>query len=86
MNLSDLIINSANAAINHKRKDGSIPPGHNGPYHDQETPVRNTGHYIITFSKAYELSGEKVYFDGIKQAADYLYSDSARPQNNSFLS
>lgn len=84
MHLSDLIIKSANAAIRLQRRDGSISPGHNGPYHDQETPVRNTGHYIITFSKAYELSGEKVYLDGINQAAEYLFSDSARPQNHSF--
>ena len=84
MHLSDLIIKSANAAIRSQRTDGSISPGHNGPYHDQETPVRNTGHYIITFSKAYELSGEEVYLDGIDQAAKFLLTKSTRPQYHSF--
>ena len=40
MLLSDIILQSCEAALQLQSEDGSFPPGCNGPYHDPETPVR----------------------------------------------
>ncbi len=56
MLLSNIIQQSSKAALQIQSDDGSFPPGHNGPYHDQETPVRNTAHWLFTMLKACEIS------------------------------
>lgn len=84
MYLNNILINSANAAIRLQLKNGSMPSGHNGPYYDKETPVRNTAHWIITFSKAHELSGKKLLLVGVNKAANYLLTKAARPKYHSF--
>lgn len=84
MNLYDLIIRSADAALDLQKADGSMPPGHNGPYHDPETPVRNTSHWLITFLKVYEISGEQKYRIAAERAVHYLLSDKIRPHNATF--
>jgi len=61
-----------------------MPPGHNGPYHDPETPVRNTGHWLITLLKAYDTSGEQRFLAAARQAATYLRSGEARPMGATF--
>lgn len=58
--------------------------GHNGPYNDPETPVRNSGHWLITFSKCYELTGDIKYKNKVLEIAEYLSSEKARPYNFSF--
>ncbi len=84
MHLSDLILKSAETVIQGQRQDGSFPPGHNGPYCDPETPVRNTSHWLITLLKASELSGESKFKDAAKKAAAYLMSEEARPMKATF--
>ena len=49
------------AARARQASDGSMPAGHNGPYDDPETPVRNTSHYIIAFLRAWELSADEAF-------------------------
>ena len=61
-----------------------IQPGHNGQYNDPETPVRNYGHWLVTFSKCFELTGKQIYLNKIKELAEYLISDDARPYGYSF--
>ncbi|MBE9061260.1 agl cluster protein AglQ [cf. Phormidesmis sp. LEGE 11477] len=61
-----------------------MPPGHNGSYHDLETPVRNTAHWLITFLKAYDISGKQSFLDAAHKAADYLSSSDARPMDATF--
>jgi hypothetical protein len=34
-----------------------MPPGHNGPYFDVETPIRSTAHWLTFFSILYRLTG-----------------------------
>ena len=53
-------------------KDGSMPAGHNGPYHDPETPVRNTSHYLIAWLKAYELSDDQRFVAAAERCLEYL--------------
>ena len=84
MTLNEVIVSSASAALALQRDDGSMPPGHNGPYHDPETPVRNTGHWLITFAKAHETSGDHRFSEAARRAAEYLYGQNARPENATF--
>lgn len=82
--LSEILIEISEKAFELQKKDGSFPGGHNGPYHDLETPVRNSGHWLITFAKCYELTGEDKYIEKVFEIAEYLYSKDARPQGYSF--
>ena len=85
MNLYDILIQSATAALSlQDSEQGFMPAGHNGAYHDPETPVRNTAHWLITFLKAYEISGEAKFLDGAKQTISYLCSPEIRPMGATF--
>ncbi len=82
--LNEQIKTSAQAALGLQRDDGSMPPGHNGPYHDPETPVRNTAHWLQVFLFAYEETGKAQFKQAAHAAADYLTSQEARPGGYTF--
>jgi hypothetical protein len=85
MELYDILVKSANSALNLiDEETGAMPPGHNGSYHDPETPVRNTSHWLITFLKAYSISGDVKFLDASHRLAKYLCSDHARPMKAAF--
>lgn len=85
MNLYDILLQSANAALSlQDTEQGFMPPGHNGSYHDPETPVRNTAHWLITFLKAYEISENQKFLNGAKQAVSFLCSPEIRPMGATF--
>ncbi len=85
MTLYELIVESSrNGVALQDRSSGSMPAGHNGPYHDPETPVRNTGHWLILFLKAHEISGEQDFADAAEKALGYLMSLAARPYGAAF--
>ncbi|OGC95444.1 hypothetical protein A3H89_05200 [Candidatus Amesbacteria bacterium RIFCSPLOWO2_02_FULL_48_11] len=63
---------------------GRIPAGTNGPYHDVETSVRNSSHWLITFSRVYKSTGRKKYQAAAKILADYLASPDVRPKGFTF--
>ncbi|EMA01335.1 glycoprotein pentasaccharide biosynthesis putative isomerase AglQ [Haloferax denitrificans] len=82
--LSDILVSSAKAGLSLQRSDGSMPAGHNGPYHDPETPVRNTSHWLVTFLKVHELTDENRFRQAASDAVSYLLSDEARPHGHTF--
>lgn len=84
MMLYEYIEKSSSAALLMQNNNGSMPSGHNGPYHDVETPVRNTSHWLITFLKAYKITGDKKYLEGARQAGSYLAGHEARPMRATF--
>lgn len=84
MKLYDIIIESAEKALE-KISDHHMPPGHDGPHFDVETPVRNTSHWLMTFQKAYEITKEKKYFNAVEELANYLISKEARPMSATFF-
>jgi hypothetical protein len=49
-----------------------MPPGHNGPYCDPETPIRNTAHWAMIFLFSYQSTGEAKFFDSATAAIEYL--------------
>lgn len=50
MKLPELIEAAGIRALTVQDSSGAMPAGHNGPYIDPETPVRNTAHWLVTFS------------------------------------
>ena len=61
MYLKELIIDIAKLFIKNHSELNYMLPGHNGPYHDPETPVRNTGHCLILFSYCYSRTVDDKY-------------------------
>jgi hypothetical protein len=84
MLLIDFIIEIADNVLKSQEEDGSFPSGHNGPYYDVETPVRNTSHFIILLANCYRITKDQIYLDKIYKAADYLCSKESRPYGYSF--
>ena len=84
MRLNKMILKFAENSKKLQNEDGLFLQGHNGPYYDPETPVRNSGHWLIIFSKCYELTDEKKYKDKVYRIAEYLTSEDVRPNGNSF--
>lgn len=83
-NLFDIIYKSAKKAIALQHENGSMPPGHNGPYFDTETSIRNTSHWLVTFSKIYQITTEELFRSAATKAAKFLISSEARPNNATF--
>ncbi|MFC1844175.1 hypothetical protein ACFLZ5_05235 [Thermodesulfobacteriota bacterium] len=69
---SDIFQQVCQSSLERQAPEGSMPAGHNGPYCDPETPVRNTAHWIQTFICAFHLTGEEKYRQAAKRCADYL--------------
>ncbi len=46
--------------------------GHNGPYNMRETPIRNTAHWIVSFSIMYKITREEDYKKIIEKFSQYL--------------
>ena len=53
-----------------------MPPGHNGPYRHQETPVRNTAHWLFTWVQLYARTNHYALRRAANAAVDYLISTS----------
>ncbi len=70
--LYQILINSAEEGLKKQKKDGSMPPGHNGPYFHPETAVRNTCHWLITFLKVYKISKDEKFLKASNRCVDYL--------------
>lgn len=83
--VSEILIASADAALLLQSKDGSFPSGHNGPYFDTETPVRNTAHYLFLLSELYSRIGDERYKIAAEKAANYFFSIQARPGKKTFF-
>lgn len=84
MDLNRLIIDTALAGLRLQKRDGSFPAGQNGPYNDNDTPVRNTSHWTITLLNAYKRSGDERLLHAGCRALQYLCSDEARPFGYTF--
>lgn len=85
MRVDELIVRTAEAALELQAPDGSFIGGHNGPYRDPETPVRNTAHWSLTLLKAHSISGDQHLAEAARRAADFLIRPSNRPMGATFL-
>ena len=66
-------------------QNGYLIGGHNGPYYDPETPVRNTAHWTCIFSHYYNETKDQKYYSAVKKCSEYLLSVKARPMNATFF-
>lgn len=73
--MKEIFIKVCEKAIGLQNSDGSMPAGHNGPYYDPETPIRNTSHWVISFIKAYELTGEEKFSTAARDAIEFIYKN-----------
>lgn len=65
----------AEKKLNELAENGELIGGHNGPYYNNETPVRVSAHWICIFSWLYNAKKEKKYYDAVKMLAQYLYEE-----------
>ena len=79
MRFGNLLIGVASQWLSQQGKNGAMPPGHNGPYFDQETPVRNTAHWLQLFLLAYELSNEERFEVAAQRCMAYLLKVAPKP-------
>jgi hypothetical protein len=71
--LYDYIVETADKALGLiDCQRGSLPPGENGPHKHPETPVRNSSHWLITFSKAFEITKEKKYLRAVEKISTFI--------------
>ncbi|MDP6592504.1 MAG: agl cluster protein AglQ, partial [Candidatus Poseidoniia archaeon] len=82
MKLIEFIIELSQRAI--KEPSKYLAGGHNGPYLDPETPVRNKGHWLITLGKVFQITSDSEYQNTVGSLADDLYNHDARPHGYSF--
>lgn len=50
-------------------------PGNNGPYGEEDTPVRNTAHWCVAYSYLFDEYHEEKYRNIIRKFADYLMDE-----------
>ena len=85
MNFHEILVQSADAGLSKQNKQtGAFPAGHNGPYHDSETPVRNTSHWLLVLLKVYSITGDAKYKKAAEECIIYLTGDEARPMKYTF--
>jgi hypothetical protein len=82
--MRELLILSATRGAEQQGPDGSMPPGHNGPWGDLETPARNTAHWAVLFIRAYQWSGQRRFRSAAERACRYLVSASVLPMKGAF--
>jgi len=70
--------------IDEINKNGYVVGGHNGPYYDDETPVRNTSHVAVILSYYYKKTGNPYYYEALLKCGEYLLSNEARPHGKTF--
>lgn len=81
---ADLLVRVTEAALGRQLPDGSMTAGHNGPYRDPETPLRNSSHWLHAFLKAYSLTGERRFEHAAHRIARLLLRPEMRPGGYTF--
>jgi len=54
-----------------------FPGGRNGPYLDFESPIRNSAHWLLSFSCAYSLNKKKSYKVTAEKLMNFLMDDTS---------
>lgn len=78
MKLYNIIIKTSDQAIKKQKQNGLMTSGHNGSYFHSETPIRNTGHWLITFLKTYEITNNKKYLEAANKCLEYLITTKSK--------
>ena len=84
MNLApveELLRTAADALFDEFAGRGYAIPGNNGPYHCQETPVRNTGHWLVLYAYLWKTTREEKYKDLCLTFGDYLVHEERKSRS-----
>jgi hypothetical protein len=81
----EILLRSAESALEVQRPDGSFPAGRNNKWNDIDTSARTTSHFAIQLCFAYRYTSEKKYLSAAKKCGDFLQSSHIRPGNKTFL-
>ena len=65
MDLHSLIKTVADSKISFILYYGYAKAGCNGPYQNKDTAVRNSGHWLITYSYLYHQTGDVKYYSAV---------------------
>ena len=57
---------------------GHAAAGRNGPYDYRDTPVRNTAHWLITYSYLWKTTGDTRYEAVCRRFGQYLLDEQAK--------
>ena len=68
----DIILLSSDYGYKYLRDNSFMPAGHNGPYEDPETPVRNNAHWAMIFIKGFALTERRQYLESAEKCLAYL--------------
>lgn len=85
LKLNTILLESCYQALKKQGENGEMPAGHNGSYHDEETPLRNTAHWIVSFAKAYEISKDEKFYNAISQGLKLIKDAKWRPNSSTFF-
>lgn len=83
--LESIFLDSCKRALNLQDLNGEMFAGHNGSYHDPETPIRNTAHWTVSFAKAYEITKNESFYDAILKGLESIKDKKWRPSNGTFF-
>ena len=85
MTFGELLISVAESYLGcQDPSTGAMPAGHNGPYNDPETPVRNTAHWLQTFLLAHDLAGDRRFHKAAESCMHYLIGRDAPRSGHSY--
>lgn len=72
----ELITKVADAHLVEFNNDGYALPGHNGSYRNDDTPVRNTAHWLVTLCILKRITQASKYNNAIIKFKEYLMRES----------
>ena len=81
MNQKEYLIKIADRYYSSFFAQGHATAGHNGPHGHLDTPVRNTGHYLIIYSFLYKHTHDEKYLQICKKFADYLIVEQQKSKS-----
>lgn len=76
MQVINLIQEIADNKLEFIKINGHAMRGYNGPYNNQETPVRNSAHWIHTYAYLWKTTNQIKYYKAIKILARFLVEPS----------
>lgn len=84
-----LVLDTASSVLGFKvctsKSQAYIPGGVNGPYFDLETPVRNTAHWLISYSILYKLEGDQKFKTVALQLLEFLLQTESYKKGDIYI-
>lgn len=84
MELPSPLLDTCRQAISNLDKKGAMPAGHNGPYFHEETPLRNTSHWLFCWSMLYRHTGETCFREAVESSLRYVSDPLHRKQGGNW--